>query len=203
LASLGKKLVEYNYDFKRLVRDICNSHAYQRTTARNASNTDDEKNFAHSRVRRLRAEVLLDCISQVTETKDKFQGLPVGARAVQIADGGASTYFLTTFGRSARTTVCACEATTSPTLSQALHLLNGSTVEEKIKQGQLIQRQLKAGKKPEEVIESIYLRALCRKPSPPELKEHLAIVAQDKNPEVGLHDVFWAVMNSREYMFNH
>jgi hypothetical protein len=203
LDALGKKLVEYKFDFKKLVRDIANSNTYQRTTARNDSNTEDELNFAHSRVRRLRAEVILDCITQVTQTKDKFQGLPLGARAVQIADGGTSTYFLTTFGRSARATVCAGEATTSPTLSQALHLLNGATVEEKIKQGQLIQTWLKEGKKPELIVEAIYVRTLARKPSPQELKAHLAVVAEDKNPEVGLHDVFWAVLNSREFMFNH
>ena len=72
--------------------------------------------------------MLLDCICQVTETKDKFRGLPLGARAVQIADGATTDYFLTTFGRSPRETVCACDVRTEPTLSQALHLLNGDTV---------------------------------------------------------------------------
>jgi hypothetical protein len=201
--ALGKKLVEYNYDFKRLVRDICNSNTYQRTTARNESNQHDEKNFAYSRVRRLRSEILLDCISQVTETKDKFQGLPLGARAVQIADGGTSTYFLTTFGRSMRTTVCAAEATTSPTLSQALHMLNGATVEEKIKQGQLLERLLKEGKTPEQIIETIYLRTLTRKPSAEEMKSHAAVLAAEKNPQAALLDIFWAVLNSREFAFNH
>ena len=89
------------------------------------SNADDKRNFAHAQVRRIPAEVLLDCICQVTETQEKFPGLPLGARAVQIADGGTSTYFLTTFGRAPRNTVCACEVKTEPTLSQALHLLNG------------------------------------------------------------------------------
>jgi hypothetical protein len=203
LDALGKKLVEYKYDFKKLVRDICLSKAYQRTTARNESNQDDELNFAHSRVRRLKAEVVLDCITQTTETKDKFRGLPLGARAVQIADGRTGTYFLTTFGRSPRDTVCACEATTSPTLSQALHMLNGSTVEGKVRQGGQIPKMLKEGKSPEQVIEDIYIRCLSRKPSDEELKAHLSIVAADKNPEVGLQDIYWAVLNSREFIFNH
>lgn len=203
LDALGKKLVENKYDFKKLVRDICLSNAYQRTTARNESNKDDERNFAHSRVRRLRAEVILDCLAQATATKDKFRGLPLGARAVQIADGNTSTYFLTTFGRSPRVTVCACEATSSPTLSQALHMLNGPTVEGKIQQGQQIPAMLKEGKTPQQVIEAIYVQSLCRKPSDEELKAHLSIVAADKNPETGLHDVYWAVLNSREFIFNH
>lgn len=201
--ALGDKLTSYNYDFKQLVRDICNSKTYQRSTERNASNEADELNFAHSRVRRIRAESLLDCISEATETKDKFQGLPQGARAVQIADGGTSTYFLNTFGRSTRATACSCEVKTDPTLSQSLHMINGDTVEGKIRGGGLIGRQLAAGKTPDQVIESIYIRCLSRKPSPDELAKLKAAVAEEKEPQKALEDVFWAVLNSREFVFNH
>src|SRR5690606_20848643 len=130
--TLGDKLVSYNYDFKQLVRDICNSQTYQRSAERNATNEADERNFAHCNVRRSPAEQLLDVIGQVTATEEKFRGLPLGARAVQIADGRTSNYFLTTFGRSPRETVCATEAKTEPTLSQALHMLNGNTIGGKI-----------------------------------------------------------------------
>src|SRR5262249_32648021 len=126
--ALGDKLTSYNYDFKQLVRDICNSQTYQRASQANASNESDLKNFSHSRIRRIPAENLLDCLSQITAIPEKFQGLPLGARAVQVADGTSSNYFLTSFGRSLRTTVCAAEATTEPTLSQALHLINGDTL---------------------------------------------------------------------------
>ncbi|MGV2334211.1 MAG UNVERIFIED_CONTAM: DUF1549 domain-containing protein [Planctomycetaceae bacterium] len=98
LDELGRKFTEYNYDFRKLVRDICTSRTYQLSTTTNDSNASDHKNFAHAELRRIRAEVLLDCISSVTSTQDKFPGLPVGARAVQIADGNTATYFLTTFG---------------------------------------------------------------------------------------------------------
>src|SRR5271157_5728508 len=86
LEALGKHFTDTKYDLKALVRDICNSRTYQRATVRNDSNAGDERNFAHAQIRRIKAENLLDTISQVTETKDKFQGLPTGARAVQIAD---------------------------------------------------------------------------------------------------------------------
>ena len=89
--------------------------------------------------------MLRDSITQVTETKDKFRGLPLGARAVQIADGATSDYFLTTFGRSPRETVCACDVRNEPTLSQALHLLNGDTVQNKIREGRR-DRALAGGK---------------------------------------------------------
>ena len=109
LDALAEKFVSYNYDFKKLVRDICTSRTYQLSTRTNETNVTDNRNFSHAMIRRVRAEVLLDCISQVTGTPNKFKGLPLGARAVQIADGNTSNYFLTTFGRATRATVCSCE----------------------------------------------------------------------------------------------
>ena len=95
LEALGKRFTDTKYDLKQLVRDICNSRTYQRATQVNQSNASDQRNFAHALVRRIKAETLLDTISAATDTKDKFDGLPFGARAVQIADGQRSTYFLT------------------------------------------------------------------------------------------------------------
>lgn len=201
--TLGTKLVEYNYDFKQLVRDICNSQAYQRSTQRNASNETDELNFAHGNIRRIGAESLLDCISQVTNTKDKFQGLPLGARAVQIADGQTNTYFLTTFGRSKRETVCACEATTDPTLSQALHLLNGDTVQGKIRGGGVVDTFVNEKLTPEQAVEQLYVRCLSRKPTAEELAQIAPLVNDPEKPAVALQDFFWALLNSREFLFNH
>jgi hypothetical protein len=146
---------------------------------------------------------MLDCISQVTTTKDKFRGLPLGARAVQIADGATSNYFLNTFGRSARTTVCADEATTDPSLSQALHLINGGTISGKINQGQMIQNWKKDGLAPDAIIERIYVRCLSRKPTEAEKARLMQLISESANPDQGLHDVFWAVLNSREFIFNH
>jgi len=201
--ALGERFTQYNYDFKQLVRDICNSQTYQRASGRNESNESDELNFAHARIRRIRAENVLDCVSQVTETKDKFPGLPLGARAVQIADGNAATYFLTTFGRSNRATVGVCEVKTDPTLSQSLHLLNGDTVETKVRDGGAIKRMLEAGRTPEQVLETIYIRCLSRKPTVSETEKLLAIIATEPVPQKGLEDVYWAVLNSREFLFNH
>lgn len=203
LAALGEKFTAYNYDFKQLVRDICNSHTYQRSTQANDSNSHDNLNFARSLLRRVKSENLLDCISQITETKDKFRGLPEGAKAVQIADGGTSNYFLTTFGRSTRTTVCACESKTEPNLSQALHLLNGSTAHAKVSQGGVVKRLLDEGRTPEQIIGDLYVRCLTRQPTPEETTNLMAIVNESANPQQGLEDVFWALLNSREFIFNH
>jgi hypothetical protein len=201
--QLGRKLVEYQYDFKRLVHDICLSQTYQRATQTNASNEGDQRNFAHARVRRVQAEMLRDCITEVSEAKDKFRGLPLGARAVQIADGATSDYFLTTFGRSPRETVSASDIHSEPTLSQALHLLNGNTVQQKIRSGGMIQRMLAEKKTPEDIIRTLYIRCLSREPLPEELAELKKLVAGSPKPAEALEDVFWGLLNSREFCFNH
>ncbi|MEX0679077.1 MAG: DUF1549 and DUF1553 domain-containing protein [Pirellulales bacterium] len=201
--ALGDKLTSYKYDFKQLVRDICNSHAYQRSSQANASNESDTANFSHARIRRIPAESALDCLTQVTSVPDKFGGLPLGARAVQIADGGTSNYFLSSFGRSKRDTACAAEATTEPTLSQALHLINGDTLARKIGESKWLQTMLDGGKKPALVIETIYMACLSRKPSAEESQKLEAIVAAEPNARNAVDDVLWAVLNSREFLFNH
>ena len=203
LAELGSRFTEYNYDFRRLVRDICMSRTYQLSTQTNSSNESDHRNFAHAELRRLRAEVMLDCITQITSTTDKFPGLPVGARAVHIADGNTSTYFLTTFGRAARESVCSCEVKMEPNLSQALHLMNGDTVNAKIQQGGLIPAMLKDKKTPAEIITELYLRSFCRQPTEAELNRLVTIASEDENPQQALEDIFWSLMNSREFLFNH
>jgi hypothetical protein len=203
LEALAAKLTEYHFDLKRLIRDICLSRTYQLSTRPNKTNEADDRNFSKASIRRIRAELLLDCVSQVTETQDKFNGLPRGARAVEIADGNTSTYFLTTFGRATRSTVCSCEVKIDPNLSQALHLLNGNTVQDKIENGGLVRRMLKQNKSAEEVIEELYVRCLSRKPTADELQKLGSYLEGAKKPEQVLNDVFWSLLNSKEFVFNH
>ena len=205
--ELGERLVQYDFNFKQLVRDICNSNAYGRSAQTNESNQHDSRNYAHATIRRIPAESLSDCICQITEQPEKFRGLPLGARATQIADGRTSTYFLNTFGRSPRTTVCECEATTEPSLSQALHLLNGQSIHNKIERsGQIKQWVTKDKLSPREIVEQIYFRALTRKPTEKELSQLLAEFdgfEKDDQRIAALNDIYWAVLNSREFVFNH
>jgi Asp-tRNA(Asn)/Glu-tRNA(Gln) amidotransferase B subunit len=129
--------------------------------------------------------------------------LPLGARAVQIANGASSTYFLTTFGRASRETVCSCEVKMEPTLSQSLHLMNGDTVNQKIAAGGLIQKRLAEKKQPSDIIEELYTRTLSRRPTPEELRKLCSIVMAEADRTKALEDVFWGLLNSREFMFNH
>ena len=203
LSELGKKFTEYRYDFKRMVRDICTSRTYQLSTKTNETNDSDHRNFAHAELRRMRAEVLLDSISQVTNTQNKFRGLPLGARAVQIADGNTSTYFLTTFGRAKRESVCSCEVVMEPNLSQALHLLNGDTANTKIRAGKVIPTLLSEGKTPEQVIEHLYMLTLTRRPTDKERAGLTHLAEESENKQEVLEDIFWSLLNSREFLFNH
>ena len=203
LDELGAKFVEYKFDFKKLVRDICNSRTYQLSTKKNDTNASDETNFSRATLRRVRAEILLDVISQITETRDKFRGLPLGARAVQIADGNTSTYFLNTFGRAKRETVCSCEVKMEPNLSQALHLINGDTVQRKITQGAVIKNLIEAEKSDDEILTEMYLRCFSRAPTVAETTALKVTIEENENRQQALEDIFWALLNSREFVFNH
>lgn len=203
LQELAAKFTSYNYDFKQLVRDICRSQTYQRSTQRNESNATDELNFAHANLRRIKAESLFDCICEVTNTKEKFRGLPLGARATQIADGTTSTYFLETFGRAKRETVCSCEVRMEPSLSQALHLLNGDTVNNKIQQGRLIDTWLNEKVEPMQIVERLYIMSFSRKPTEAEANALRPLFSEGSNVKQALEDTFWALLNSREFLFNH
>jgi hypothetical protein len=203
LDALAAKLVDYRYDFKKLVRDICLSRTYQLDTRASDTNATDDRNFAKASIRRIRAEVLLDCISQVTDTQDKFAGLPRGARAVEIPDGNTADYFLTTFGRASRTTVCSCEVKVDPNLSQALHLLNGDTIETKVEQGGVVKSLLKRGDTPDQVIANLYLRCLSREPTTNEIAELQRFFKAGSATEPVLNDVFWSLLNAKEFVFNH
>ena len=203
LDTLGQKFQEYHYDFRHLIRDICLSRTYQTSSQTNSSNETDERNFAHSLVRRMRAEVMRDCITQVTETKDKFRGLPLGARAVEIADGNTSDYFLTTFGRATRETACSCEVKMEPNLSQALALINGTTVSQKLQNSPVLDQLFKEKKPPQEIVETLYLTCLSRRPTNAERQAIEEQLKESKDQKAAVTDVFWALLNSQEFMFNH
>ena len=122
---------------------------------------------------------------------------------MQIPDGATSGYFLTTFGRASRESVCSCEVKVDPNLSQALHLLNGTTIEGKIKDGGEIRALVKAGKNREEILDELYLRTLSRPPTESEKTKLVGFFNDPKNDEQVLNDLFWALLNAKEFVFNH
>src|SRR5262249_33308351 len=139
----------------------------------------------------------------VTGTGDRFPGLPRGGRAVQIPDGRVQNYFLTTFGRSTRETACSCEVKTTPTLSQALHLINGETTSGKIAEGKVVPTLLAEKGTPLAVADALYVRCLSRRPTDPESRKIAARLDQAPDKVSALEDLFWALLNSNEFLFNH
>ncbi len=179
LETLGKKLAEYGFDKKKLIRDICNSRTYQLSAATNPTNELDEAYFSHGYVRRLQAEVLLDTITRITGTEDRFQSSPQGTRAVQIYAGNVTNFFLTTFGRAPRESACSCEVNKEANLSQALHLVNGDTITLKVAGSRLIPSLLAAKHPPAKIVEELYILALSRKPTAEETAKLVDLINQE------------------------
>jgi transcription initiation factor IIE alpha subunit len=163
------------------------------------------------------AEVLLDAISQVTEVPDEFTKYyapnpqktdfyPKGTRAIQLYDSSVISYFLKTFGRNERMITCECERSEEPTMVQVLHLSNGDTINNKLKAKESrVTKLLKAKQTDQELIERIYLLCLSRKPTPDEATKLLNILQETPKAEKRqvVEDLFWGVLSSREFLFNH
>ena len=204
LADLAALLVKERFDVRAVYRALCNSRSYQ--LARHPSNPP-EALFAGNMVRRLGAEQLLDAIGAATSAPTKYPGLPLGAPAAAIAGGRVNVRFLDVFGRPARESACTCDRRDEPTLGQALHLVNGDTIVAKIaaRDGRL-QRLLQAKTPPDALLDELFLAAYCRLPRAEERAHLLGLVAEagdDKAKAAAWQDVFWALLNSREFLFQH
>jgi hypothetical protein len=202
--ALNKEFVGHKFDLKHLMRVILNSRTYQLAAATKPGNQTDSRFYSHFYARRLPAEVLLDAISQSTGVPETFPGYPVGIRAVQLPDPAQKSYFLMLFGKSERVTACACERSGEVTMPQLLHLENGEDVIRKINSGDgRLAALLNEKKTDAEIVDELFLATLSRLPK----REELATVArekpQDGNKEEFFRDLFWALLNTKEFAFNH
>ncbi|QDU94974.1 DUF1549 domain-containing protein [Lignipirellula cremea] len=201
--ALNQELAAADFDLRRIMRLIMNSRTYQLSSQTNALNVRDAKFYSHFYPRRLPAEVLLDALSQATGTPEKFEGYPLGVRAVQIPDPGAESYFLSLFGRSERTTACACERENAVTLPQLLHLQNSDNLLQKMRSpGGRFPQLLQDQPSDAAVIQQLFLATVARPPTPAEQAEIERLLASGERSEA-LLDLFWALLNSKEFAFNH
>ncbi len=206
LAALAKDFVDHQFDLKNLCRTICNSSVYQLSAEPNQWNQDDKQNFSRYYPKRLNAEVLLDAIDQVTGSQTSFGAIPVGTRAVQLPDNGFNSYFLTVFGRPEASSACECERSSEANLAQSLHLLNSGEIQGKLTAGNGKAAVLAADMaRPADVkIRELYLLAFARAPLPDELNVALAHIEKNKEtPQKAYEDIVWALINTKEFLFNH
>ena len=216
LTALTKDFTERGFDVKYLIRLILRSATYQRSSEANELNAADEKYNSHYLPRRLPAEVILDAISQVTGVPENFSGYPRGTRAIELPDSKVKSYFLTTFGRNPREVTDESERESSPSITQVLHITNGETLNRKLMAaGGAVDMLVKLNLSPERILDHIYLSAFSRYPHEAEREKLIPAMRQaeqtgreaglpaEESRRQALQDLFWAVLTSKEFLFNH
>jgi hypothetical protein len=206
LDALAADFVEQRFDLRHLLSTIMKSRAYQLSSHIAPENSADALDvyFTRYTVKRLTAEQLADALDLVTGTREKYQGLPPGTRASQLPDPLVRSFLLDVFGRPPRQVACECERGSQPNIAQALHLLNGPFLNQKIgAPGGRLDGLLRTAKPAHAIVEELYLVALSRPPTPRELDKAQAWFAQATNPRDGMQDLLWTLLNSREFLFNH
>lgn len=204
LTVLAAGFQESGYDLRELVRTIATSRVYQLAAVTNASNRFDESQFSHHIVRRLSAEQLLDSLVAATGVPERFAGAALGTRAAQLSDTSVPSYLLDLFGRPARAGVCECEREDDPNLAQVLHFMNGESVNRRLlAPGGRLARLLDSGAGDATVVRELFMAALTREPNFAERAGALAALARAPSRRQALADLFWALLNSREFLFTH
>ncbi len=218
LNALEKHFISSGFDLKDLVRVITRSNAYQLSAAPNAHNIVDRQNYSRYYPRRLQAEVLLDAIDNITGTQTDFANLPKGTKAVALPDNSYNrgSSFLRVFGRPEGESVCECERVQSSSLAQSLHLINAAEIKAKLAHPTGRAEQFSKDDRPIEAkVRDLYLIAFSREPRPAELKTALDYLAEarvdaegrpvdaPKSGRENFQDLMWALINTKEFLFNH
>ncbi len=205
LESLARHFIDSGYDLKQLVRTIVLSKTYQLSAEPNDRNATDKQNFSRFYPKRLSAETLYDSFHQVTGAQETYTGLPAGTLAMQLADPTIGPYFLKVFGQPQADTACECERSQEANLAQSLHLLNSTEVQNKIASGTGRAAMLaKDARPPEDKVNELYLCVYGRHPDDDEIKiaaDHIARNAE--KPQAAYEDLVWALVNTKEFLFNH
>jgi hypothetical protein len=223
--GLVQDFIKNKYDVKHLIKTIMNSAAYQRSAKPVPGNKTDDRFYSRYLVRKLKAEVVLDAYSYVTGVPTVFNQVaigasggvantnfyPIGTRALQLPDTLVVSQFLESFGRPDRQQTCSCERQDDSTVSQALHLSNGKTLNDKLRaKDSIVEKWIKEKISNEDAVKRVFQfqLALCREPNPKELQKLVAIMNQaEQGPQADrreiFEDLFWAVLTSKEFLFNH
>jgi hypothetical protein len=202
MEALAKDFRDSKFNIKNLIRTIMNSRIYQLDSQPSPINATDSKFYSHFRVKRLSAEPLLDAIDYATGAQTKYPNLPLGTRAIELPDSKYPNYFLMTFGKPKRVSVCECERVPDENLSQALHTLNGDIIAGKVAEGNgRIARLLKAKTPHDEIVAELFLATLSRRPTPAEIEAGRKFLADSPTPQECYQDLLWALINSKQFLF--
>ena len=205
LDALAADFAGAGYDWKHLVRTMLNSRIYQLSTEPNDTNVTDTRAFSRGYRRRLRAEVVADALSDVTGVPDTLAAMPSGGRAMQAWSYKIESHLLDAFGRPNSSSDCPCERDASLSVVQSLHLMNSRALQAKMSDPKgRVHRLAEGGGTPDDVVTQLYLVTLARKPSARELATaRAAFEAPGATRKTATEDVFWALINSPEFLFNH
>ncbi len=204
LDALGKDFISSGFDRIHITRIILNSRTYQLSARANDFNASDVKYFSHARPRLLTAEQLLDAICAVTGIEEKYAGLPAGTRATQLPSPDVDHHFLKVFGQPPREMACQCERSTDSNLSQALQMINGPLIHDKLQnENNRIRKLATAGKNDAEIVSELYQVALCRQPQAEEIEIAVNHIVAQEDRMQALEDVCWALLNAKEFLFQH
>jgi mono/diheme cytochrome c family protein len=204
LDWLAADFTRHGYDLKYLMRAILRSQTYQRAAEPKGNNAPDTRFYSHYAFKRLGAEQLLDALASATGVSEKFAGYPSGIRAAALPDTDVPSYFLDLFGRPARKVTCECERIDAPSLGQVLHFMNGKDIADRLtsKTGRVA--QLLAAKRTDaEIVEELYLATLSRFPTAAEKRSALKVFTPGADRQKAGEDLLWALLNSKEFLFNH
>jgi hypothetical protein len=204
LAALAREFTRSGFDVKRLLRLIATSHAYQRSAMPLPGNRADDRFYSHALPRPLAAPVLLDAVAAVTGVPEPFPGLEPGTRAIQLGDSRVASPALDVLGRCNRETACAPGEGASGDLARALHLLNGPTLNDRLRAPEgRVARWAAAPLSAADLVTECYLVTLSRFPTRKEREHWTAVLRTVSDRRPVLEDFLWALLNSREFMFNH
>ncbi len=210
LDALAKDFVAGKYDIRRLERTILNSRTYQLSHVTNDTNRKDRKNYSHSNVRPLMAEVVVDVLNDALGVKENFgPDAPKDCRATEVGSSRVANasvaYALRTFGRPPRTTACDCERTMEPGLSQKLFLIADQELKKKLYDtpNNRVKTLLAAEKDDDKALTELFLATLSRPPTDKERAAFAAYRKDAKTREAAFNDTLWALINTTEFILNH